>query len=175
MAECIQGIADHGAQMVVLGSGDPQLERAFGSVLLHLRPEQFGYRGGYSEQLAHRIEGGSDMFLMPSRYEPCGLNPDLQGLKYGTVPVVCAATGGGLDDTVTGDTGFKVLRLDLARDLYNCIRYAIEQFADREDLGTAHAARNGTGLLVGGVGWPLFGAIPAVEGVRLNVSARRHW
>lgn len=127
VGDCIQGIADLGAQMVVLGSGDPQLERTFAS-FAKARPEQFGYRSGYNEGLAHRIEAGSDMFLMPSRYEPCGLN-QIYSLKYGTVPVVRAI--GGLDDTVTGDTGFKFFG-STAHDLYNCLQNAIEQFPNRE-------------------------------------------
>ncbi|HEY3739790.1 MAG TPA: glycogen synthase GlgA [Bryobacteraceae bacterium] len=127
VADCIQGIADLGVQMVVLGSGDAALERTFGS-FAQARPEQFGYRGGYNEGLAHRIEAGSDMFLMPSRYEPCGLN-QIYSLKYGTIPVVRAT--GGLDDAVTASTGFKFFN-STAHDLYNCIRYATTQFAARE-------------------------------------------
>ena len=127
VGECIQGIADLDPQMVVLGSGDSALESTFGSFAA-ARPLQFGYRSGYNEGLAHRIEAGSDMFLMPSRYEPCGLN-QMYSLKYGTVPVVRAT--GGLDDTVTDETGFKFFG-STAHDLYNCIRYAIEQFPDRE-------------------------------------------
>jgi starch synthase len=127
VAECIQGIADLGVQMVVLGSGDAQLERTFAS-FAQSRPQQFGYRSGYNEGLAHRIEAGSDMFLMPSRYEPCGLN-QIYSLKYGTVPVVRAT--GGLDDTVTGDTGFKFFA-STSHDLFNCLSNAIGHFADRE-------------------------------------------
>jgi starch synthase len=127
VAECIQGLADLGVQMVVLGSGDPGLERAFGAIA-QSRPQQFAFRGGYHEGLAHRIEAGCDMFLMPSRYEPCGLN-QIYSLKYGTVPVVRAV--GGLDDTVTDTTGFKFFG-STAHELYNCVRYAVEQFDDRE-------------------------------------------
>ena len=125
VGECIQGIADLGVQMVVLGSGDTQLERAFGDIA-RARPQQFGYRGGYNEGLAHRIEAGADMFLMPSRYEPCGLN-QIYSLKYGTVPIVRAT--GGLDDTVTGDTGFKFFG-STAHDLYNCVRHAVDAFSE---------------------------------------------
>lgn len=127
VADCIQGIADLGAQMVVLGSGDAELERTFAQVAA-ARPHQFAYRSGYHEGLAHRIEAGSDMFLMPSRYEPCGLN-QIYSLKYGTVPVVRAT--GGLDDTVTGDTGFKFFG-STANDLYNCLLHAIAEFSDRD-------------------------------------------
>ena len=59
---------------------------------------------GYNDALAHRIEAGADIFLMPSRYEPCGLN-QIYSLRYGTVPVVRAT--GGLDDTIDEETGFK--------------------------------------------------------------------
>ena len=128
VAECIPGYADLGVQMVVLGSGDPGLERAF-SGIANDRPHQFGFRSGYNDGLAHRIEAGSDMFLMPSRYEPCGLN-QIYSLKYGTVPVVRAV--GGLDDTVTADTGFKFFG-STAHELYNCTNYAIGQFDDREE------------------------------------------
>lgn len=123
VAECIQGIADLGAQMVVLGSGDKALEAAFRSIS-QARPRQFGFRSGYNEGLAHRIEAGADLFLMPSRYEPCGLN-QIYSLKYGTVPVVHAT--GGLDDTVTGDTGFKFFGSS-AHELYHCVRHAVEEF-----------------------------------------------
>ena len=127
VAECIQGIADQDVQMIVLGSGDPKLEQTFSGFAAAL-PSQFGYRGGYNEGLAHRIEAGGDIFLMPSRYEPCGLN-QIYSLKYGTPPLVRAT--GGLDDTITGDTGFKFFGID-AHELYTCFRYAIEQYKNRE-------------------------------------------
>jgi len=95
---------------VILGSGQPVLERFFRSWAT-MRPEQVAVHIGYDEALAHRIEAGADLFLMPSRYEPCGLN-QIYSLKYGTVPIVRAT--GGLDDTIdewnpaTGTgTGFK--------------------------------------------------------------------
>ncbi len=68
------------------------------------RPDKFGVRIGYDNGLAHRIEAGADMFLMPSRYEPSGLS-QMYSLRYGTVPIVRAT--GGLDDTVDEETGFK--------------------------------------------------------------------
>jgi starch synthase len=83
-------------RLVVLGTGEPEFESQFRS--LHLRfPRKVSFYRGYSNDLAHRIEAGSDLFLMPSRYEPCGLN-QMYSLRYGTVPVVRAT--GGLADTV---------------------------------------------------------------------------
>ncbi len=83
-------------QVVLLGTGDPPLEERFRS--LHARyPAKIGLRIGFDDGLAHRIEAGGDLFLMPSRYEPCGLN-QLYSLRYGTVPVVRRT--GGLADTV---------------------------------------------------------------------------
>jgi starch synthase len=87
----------HDLRLVVLGSGEPELERYF-QWLRNAYPERVGFYRGYNNQLAHRIEAGADMFLMPSRYEPCGLN-QMYSLKYGTVPIVRHT--GGLADTVT--------------------------------------------------------------------------
>ena len=97
-------------QFVALGSGDARYEE----LLIDLAgqfPGQVEVRIGFDEPLAHRIEAGADVFLMPSRFEPCGLN-QLYSLRYGTVPVVHAT--GGLDDTVVEfdareglGTGFK--------------------------------------------------------------------
>ena len=67
-------------------------------------PGRVAVKIGFDNELAHRIEAGADIFLMPSRYEPCGLN-QIYSLKYGTVPVVRAT--GGLDDTIDEGTGFK--------------------------------------------------------------------
>ena len=66
-------------------------------------PEKIGARIGFDETLAHLIEAGADMFLMPSQFEPCGLN-QMYSMRYGTVPIVRAV--GGLADTVTPKTGF---------------------------------------------------------------------
>jgi starch synthase len=98
------------AQLAVLGSGDERYERLLAALAAEF-PGRMILRIGFDEGLAHRIEAGADAFLMPSRFEPCGLN-QLYSLRYGTVPVVHAT--GGLDDTVaefdpvTGaGTGFK--------------------------------------------------------------------
>ncbi|PYT07900.1 MAG: glycogen synthase GlgA [Acidobacteria bacterium] len=87
---------DQGAAFVLLGSGEEVYERAF-QALRDARRPQVGVYLGFSNELAHKIEAGADMFLMPSRFEPCGLN-QMYSLKYGSVPIVRAA--GGLDDTI---------------------------------------------------------------------------
>lgn len=85
-------------QLVVLGSGDPAVEAAFLSLAAEF-PQRAFVRIGYDNQLAHRIEAASDFFLMPSRFEPCGLN-QLYSMAYGTLPIV--RNTGGLADTVDG-------------------------------------------------------------------------
>ena len=87
-------------QWVILGTGDPHYHELLAG-LAQRRPDRVAVRLGFSNELAHRIEAGADIFLMPSRYEPCGLN-QLYSLKYGTVPVVHAT--GGLADTITNLT-----------------------------------------------------------------------
>lgn len=98
------------ASLVVLGTGERKYEELF-RALANAFPGRVGVKIAYDNEIAHKIEAGADMFLMPSRYEPCGLN-QIYSLKYGTVPIVRAT--GGLEDTVqtfdlehgTG-TGFK--------------------------------------------------------------------
>ncbi len=96
-------IVAEGAYLVALGTGDPEYE-AFFLQMQADHPGKIAVRIGFDNALAHRIEGGADLFLMPSRYEPCGLN-QMYSLRYGTVPVVRAT--GGLNDTIDEDTGFK--------------------------------------------------------------------
>ena len=95
--QALPGILAEGCQLVLLGSGEANLEAAFvESARQH--PGRVAVRIGYEAELAHRIYAGADCFLMPSRYEPCGLG-QLIALRYGTVPVVRRT--GGLTDTVT--------------------------------------------------------------------------
>lgn len=89
-------IEEHGIAVAMVGSGDRASEQAFADWTRRL-PGQVAARIGYDESLAHLIEAGADFFLMPSRYEPCGLN-QMYGQRYGTVPV--ARRTGGLADTV---------------------------------------------------------------------------
>lgn len=83
-------------QLAILGSGERMLEQALLDAASK-HPERVAIRIGYDEELAHRLEAGADMFLMPSRFEPCGLN-QIYSLRYGTVPIVHRV--GGLADTV---------------------------------------------------------------------------
>jgi starch synthase len=98
--DLIQQTADRLARenlmMVVLGTGEPEYENMFRR-LNKQYPQKFAVKIAYDNALAHKIEAGSDMFLMPSHYEPCGMN-QIFSLRYGTVPIVRAV--GGLDDTV---------------------------------------------------------------------------
>lgn len=116
-----------GAFLVALGSGEHEYE-SFLQALRDAAPRRVGVYKGFNEPLAHQIEAGADIFLMPSLYEPCGLN-QMYSMRYGTVPVVRAT--GGLDDTVeqfnplTGDgTGFKFENYS-ARALIDKIREAL--------------------------------------------------
>ena len=119
-------------QFVVLGTGDHYTEGFF-HWLMHTRRNAGGFIG-FSDEMSHLIEAGSDFFLMPSRYEPCGLN-QIYSMKYGTLPIVHAT--GGLEDTVenydenagTG-TGFKFWDSN-AGALYYTLGWAISTWWDR--------------------------------------------
>jgi starch synthase len=121
--------------VVILGAGDPELEEAVQNACLRW-PEKAAAHVGYSDELAHQIYAGADFFLMPSRYEPCGLG-QMYALRYGTLPVVRAT--GGLEDTVqdydkksgTGD-GFKFDDLN-PRDLVKAVLRATGTYHDRKD------------------------------------------
>jgi starch synthase len=116
--------------LVVLGSGERRYEELF-QTLAAVFPGRVGARIAYDNVLAHKIEAGADMFLMPSRYEPCGLN-QIYSLKYGTVPIARAT--GGLDDTIerfdlehgTG-TGFKFAEYSGAAMMF-AVRQALQHF-----------------------------------------------
>ncbi|HLN56295.1 MAG TPA: glycogen synthase GlgA [Bacteroidales bacterium] len=154
VAECIEEIINGtNVQFAILGAGDTKLERFYGS-LPQLFPGKVGTFIGYDNELAHLIEAGSDFFLMPSIYEPCGLN-QIYSLRYGTLPIVRAT--GGLNDTIinynqaTGEgTGFKFLEptcqaasetIKLALDTYyqrrphfeKLVRNAMEQHFSWDD------------------------------------------
>jgi starch synthase len=124
--------------VVALGSGDKPYEEMF----LRLQkqfPRKIAVKVAYDNALAHKIEAGSDMFLMPSKYEPCGLN-QIYSLKYGTVPIVRAT--GGLDDTIEPwnprmgkGTGFKFTEYN-GEALLATIREALKAFRDQSSWQT---------------------------------------
>ncbi len=95
-AEAAPAIMDLDVCFVVLGSGEPKYEALFRDLAARF-PGKMGVKIAFNNALAHKIEAGSDMFLMPSRFEPCGLN-QIYSLRYGTIPIVRAT--GGLDDTI---------------------------------------------------------------------------
>lgn len=95
-ADSINDLINLDAQWIILGSGEDKFEELF-RWLSNRLPDKVGTYIGYNNELSHLIEAGADMFLMPSRYEPCGLN-QIYSLKYGTVPIVRKT--GGLADTV---------------------------------------------------------------------------
>ena len=109
--------------LVVLGSGEERFEDFFRD-LASTYPDRVAVEIGFEEGLAHKIEAGADMFLMPSHYEPCGLN-QIYSMRYGTLPVVRAT--GGLDDTVDEETGFKFTG-DSGVELLECIRGALRVY-----------------------------------------------
>ena len=94
--EIIDALAQHPLQLILLGSGDRALEQQLQAAAQRY-PRQLAVHAGYDEQLAHRIAAGADALLMPSRYEPCGLN-QMYSQLYGTIPIVRRT--GGLADTV---------------------------------------------------------------------------
>jgi starch synthase len=125
LADAASRLLQEDVNLVVLGSGDLPYESMF-RALAQAYPEKVGLRVGYDTALSHRIEAGADMFLMPSRYEPCGLN-QIYSLKYATVPVVRAT--GGLDDTIDDSTGFKFR--DYSGDaLLETVRLALKAYQD---------------------------------------------
>ena len=126
IAEVAGNIVDAGMYLIAQGSGEPEYEDLFASVAARY-PGQIAVRTGYDNARAHRIEAGADIFLMPSQYEPCGLN-QMYSLKYGTVPVVRAT--GGLNDTIEEATGFKFLEYS-ASALWAALEAAGTAFSDR--------------------------------------------
>lgn len=126
-------IKDMHVQFVILGSGNKWLERFYGDLPGRF-PGQIGSHIGYSNELAHWIEAGSDFFIMPSRYEPCGLN-QIYSLKYGTLPIVRGT--GGLEDTVEqydetdgSGTGFKFWEPS-PKAIYYIVGWAVSTYYDR--------------------------------------------
>lgn len=154
IGHCILQIMQRDVRFVLLGSGDPEYERWIGDWQTTW-PDKFSAHIGFDNGLSHRIEAGSDLYLMPSVYEPCGLN-QMYSLRYGTIPIVTPT--GGLYDTIKPQgakepgTGF-VMRdhsaealleqLDLALDLYKQPRRwnPLVKRAMKEDFSWQAAAK----------------------------------
>lgn len=135
--ECASDFIREGAQLAILGSGDPMLEHGF-TQLGQAFPGKINITVGYNEPLSHQIMAGSDIFLMPSRFEPCGLN-QMYGLAYGTPPVV-RRTGGLADSVHDTDmatlesgaaTGF-VFEQATAQEFSACVHRALKLFHDKK-------------------------------------------
>ncbi|ROH88268.1 glycogen synthase GlgA [Pseudomethylobacillus aquaticus] len=151
-------LVEQGCQIVVLGGGDAGMEAGFRDLATRY-PQRVSVTIGYNEPLSHQIMAGADMFIMPSRFEPCGLN-QMYGLRYGTPPIVTRT--GGLADSVidSNDTtlanhtasGFVIEHAD-AGQLHDAINRACAYYADsktwrkiqrngmRLDLGWDHSAQ----------------------------------
>lgn len=127
IAEVAEQIAAEDVKLVALGTGEPVFEEMF-QTLAWNHPTKVAVKIAYDNRLAHLVEAGADMFLMPSRYEPCGLN-QIYSLRYGTVPLVRAT--GGLDDTIEAGTGFKFWDCS-GHSMLQMIRYALSAFQDKD-------------------------------------------
>ena len=139
----LQEMLAAGMQFVFLGSGERDYERAWRK-LAERHPDKCAVKIGFDTGLSHRIEAGCDFYLMPSRFEPCGLN-QMYSLRYGTVPIVRLT--GGLDDSVIDIAedpekadGIKFAEYSV-RALAKAIRKALVLYDDKKLL--AHYRRNG--------------------------------
>ena len=126
IAEILDELVSEDLFLVALGTGEARLEDRFRDLAAE-HPGNVGVRIGYDNRLAHKIEAGADMFMMPSRYEPRGLS-QIYSLRYGTPPIVRAT--GGLDDTIEATTGFKFQEAT-SEALLEAVRAALRAFRDR--------------------------------------------
>ena len=135
----IDMLVEAGGQLAVLGSGEAELENAVrGAAMRH--PGRVGLVTGYNEQLSHLVQGGADVMMVPSRFEPCGLT-QLYALRYGCVPLVSRV--GGLNDTVI-DANVAALQAEVATGV---------QFAPPSDDALANAIRRTLALYVDDKSW----------------------
>ncbi len=130
VAEAVDSLLELDTALVILGTGDREIQDRLEHAAARM-PRRMAFTATFNDELAHRIIAGSDILLVPSLYEPCGLT-QIYALKYGTVPVVCAV--GGLEDTIidAGDfqncgNGFKFKQHD-APSLLNAVKRAVEVF-----------------------------------------------
>jgi starch synthase len=133
LAPIMEDLMGLGVQFVLLGTGEEEYNLLFQKIGQRY-PRQAGIRIAFDNVLAHKIEAGADLFLMPSQYEPCGLN-QIYSLRYGTIPVVRAT--GGLDDTIQDfnplteeGTGFKFIDYT-PRCLLEAIKRALQVYRNR--------------------------------------------
>ena len=144
-------LQNHDVRLAVVGSGDAKYEEFFAGLAERNRGRAMFF-AGYDEALAHWIEGASDIFLMPSQYEPCGLN-QMYSLRYGTIPIV-RRTGGLADsvqhfDPATGTgTGIVFNDFDARRHELGA-RYRDAVVRRRAALGAPRAERHAPGFLLG--------------------------
>ena len=133
LVDAAEDIVNLGANIVILGTGDAKYN-SLAKIMAERHPDNISSNIKFDNELAHKIEAGSDMFIMPSRYEPCGLN-QLYSLRYGTLPIVRAT--GGLDDTIndldsdkdTGD-GIKFTGTT-SEDVVSAVSRAISVYKDK--------------------------------------------
>ena len=161
LAGALDALLSRELQFAVLGTGDPHHEQALSGFAAR-HPDRMAIRIGFDEELAHAIEAGSDLFLMPSRYEPSGLN-QLYSLRYGTIPVVRAT--GGLKDSVlpfdetTGEgTGFRFDDYS-SEALVQGRGPGARLLPPASGMAAAHGERDGAGLLRGPHGGGVRGAL----------------
>ena len=127
IAAALEDLTRLDAAFVVLGTGEPHYQDMWRQIAARY-PDRIGARIGFDESLAHLIEGGADIFMMPSRFEPCGLN-QMYSMRYGTVPVV-NGVGGLLDTVIDGVTGF-ILTGYTPAALVEALNRALTAFEDR--------------------------------------------
>jgi starch synthase len=149
IAEAVAQLAKIPVQVAVVGAGDRELVEKL-RVAQREFPEQVGVYIGFDEQAAHLVEAGADMFLMPSRFEPCGMN-QMYSQRYGTPPVA-NATGGLVDTILDDETGYLMRELT-AEGLVEAVQRGLGDYRDpsrwrriqragmARDFGWASAAR----------------------------------
>jgi len=143
LAAVMEDILKLDVNFVMLASGDKELEKKFEQIQKKF-PNRFSLILGYNDELAHMIEAGCDIFVMPSKYEPCGLN-QMYSMRYGTVPIVHAT--GGLDDTVEDyagngkGNGFKFEKYD-TKELLKTIQRALKLLQQQPMSGKNNEERH---------------------------------
>lgn len=160
LAGCIELLVSHGAQLAVLGSGEAELENAIRAASV-AHPGRVGLVTGYNEQLSHLLQGGADVIVVPSRFEPCGLT-QLYALRYGCVPLVSRV--GGLNDTVI-DANVAALQAEVATGV---------QFAPPSQDGLANAIRRTLALYADEKSWKKMQRRGMKSDVSWETSAARY-